>query len=127
MASNTEKFEMEFSVKSSPSILYDFLTTPSGLAQWFADDVDINENECSFVWEGAEDIAYIIDSEEDVFVRYRWEYQNEEEYFEFRIGKSEITRDTILYITDFAEDFEIEDQKLLWENQVKKLKQQIGG
>lgn len=127
MGNKSVKFEMEFNVKSSPTILYDFLTTPSGLAQWFADDVDINEDECSFVWEGAEDIAYILESEEDVFVRYRWEYQEEDEYFEFRIGKSEITRDTILYITDFAPDYDVEDQKLLWENQVKLLKQQIGG
>lgn len=127
MGSKNIKFEMEFDVKSSPGILYDFLTTPSGLAQWFADDVDINEDECSFSWEGAEDIAYILESEENVFIRYRWEYQDDEEYFEFRIGKSEITGDTILYITDFAPDYDVEDQKLLWENQIRMLKQQIGG
>lgn len=121
------KFEMEFNVKSSAAILYDFLTTPSGLAQWFAEDVDINDDEYSFTWEGSEDTAYLLETEENVFVRYRWDYQSDEEYFEFRIGKSEITGDTILYLTDFAEDYDIDDQKLLWENQIKQLKQQIGG
>lgn len=120
-------FQLEYSIRSSPAILYEFLTTPSGLAQWFADSVDIYDHHCSFVWEGVEEKATIIDSIPDEYVRYRWDNSDEDEYFEFRISKNEITSDTILTITDFASESEINDQKRLWDSQVKILMQQIGG
>ncbi len=120
-------FQIEYTIRSSPAILFDFLTSPSGLAQWFADSVDINEPYCTFVWEGYEEVAIIIDSIQDQYIRYKWEYSDEDEYFEFRITKNEITGDTILIITDFAADNEIKDQQLLWDSQIKTLIQQIGG
>jgi len=126
MAKNIH-YQIEYVVRSSPGILFNFLTTPSGLAQWFADSVDIEEDVYSFEWEGSEDTALIVDSSEDEYVRYRWDYSPEDEYFEFRIQKAEITGDTILVISDFAEESDIEDQKLLWDSQVKLLIQQIGG
>ena len=120
-------FQLEYSIRSSPGILYEFLTTPSGLAQWFADSVDIYDHHCSFVWEGIEETAAIIDSIPDEYIRYRWDNSDEDEYFEFRISKNEITSDTILTITDFASESEMKDQKMLWDSQVKLLTQQIGG
>jgi len=122
-----KKFTREYTLKSSPTILYNFLTNPSNMAQWFADEVDITENECVFVWNGAEEKAYIIDQIEDEMVRYRWADSPGDEYFEFRIQKAEVTNDTILVITDFAEDYEMDDQQLLWDSQVETLRQQIGG
>ncbi|GIV32994.1 MAG: hypothetical protein KatS3mg031_0529 [Chitinophagales bacterium] len=120
-------FQLEYTIRSSPSILYDFLTTPSGLAQWFADKVDFNEPHCTFEWDGSVEHATIIDSIEDEYVRYRWDYSDEDEYFEFRITRNEITGDTVLTITDFAPESEIESQKLLWDSQIKTLIHQIGG
>lgn len=122
-----QKYTLEYSVRSSPAILFNFLTTPSGLAQWFADKVDINEVECTFEWEGSADTAYIVEQEENEFIRYRWDYQGEEEYFEFRITKSEVTGDTILLVTDFADDFDREEEQMLWDKQIAVLKQQLGG
>ncbi|HXH19294.1 MAG TPA: START-like domain-containing protein [Chitinophagales bacterium] len=120
-------FQLEYTIRSSPAILYEFLTTPSGLAQWFADSVDITDHHCRFVWEGVEEYATIIDSIPDEYIRYRWDNSDEDEYFEFRITKNEITGDTILTITDFASESELNDQKMLWDSQVKTLIQQIGG
>ncbi len=125
--SKRKQFELEFLFRSSPGILYNFLTTPSGLSQWFADSVDINDNIYSFYWSGSEEKAELIDSSDNEFVRYRWLDSPEDEYFEFRIEISEVTKDTILYIVDFAEEDEIEDQRLLWESQVENLHQHIGG
>jgi len=120
-------FQLEYTIRSSPTILYEFLTTPSGMAQWFADSVDIEGHHCTFVWDGYPEYATIIDSIPDEYIRYRWENSDEDEYFEFRISKNEITGDTILTITDFASEADMKDQKLLWDSQIKTLVQQVGG
>jgi hypothetical protein len=68
----------------------------------------------------------LIDSEDDKFVRFRWDYMGKEEYFEWRIEKSEVTNQTILVISDFADKKEIKDQSQLWEYQVKDLFHRLG-
>ena len=119
-------FQTEYEIKSSPGILFNFLSTSSGLSQWFADEVDINDNDCSFAWNGEEQKAQIIERVENDFIRYKWLSGVEGEYFEFKIEKAEVTGDTILIITDFADEKDIADQKMLWDSQVKTLMQQIG-
>jgi len=122
-----KKFELEFGFRSSPSILYNFLTTPSGLSQWFAESVDINDDIYRFTWSGSEEEARVLDSQDNEFIRFQWLESEEYEYFEFRIEVSEISHDTILYVTDFAADYELDDQKLLWQSQIDVLHQHIGG
>ena len=121
-----EKYTCEFMVRSSPSILYNFLTSPSSLAQWFCDTCDVNGDVYTFGWDGHEEDATIEDYEEDEYVRYSWVDGEDGEYFEFQISKSEISNDTVLTITDFAEPDDIEDQEQLWESQIENLSQRIG-
>jgi hypothetical protein len=119
-------YTLEYPVRCSPGILYDFLRTPAGLQEWFADKVDERDGQFSFAWNGTEDKAELIDSEEDKFVRFRWDYMTKDEYFEWRIDKSEVTNQTILVISDFADKKEIKDQSQLWEYQVKELFHRLG-
>ena len=120
------KFTCEFVVRSSPGILYSFLTNGSSMAQWFCDTCDVNNGVYTFGWDGSEESAERLESKDDEYVKYRWEGSEENEYFDFKISKSEISNDTILTINDFAEEDEIEDQILLWENQIKALSSVIG-
>ena len=119
-------YTLEYPVRCSPGILYDFLRTPAGLQEWFAEKVDERDGQFSFSWNGTEDKAELVDSEEDKFVRFRWDYMGKDEYFEWRIDKSEVTKQTILVISDFAEKKEIKDQTQLWEYQVKELFHRLG-
>ncbi len=119
-------YTLEFPVRCSPGILYEFLITPAGLQEWFADVVDERDGVYSFAWDGTIEKAELIDSEEAKFVRFRWDYMTKDEYFEWRIEKSEVTNQTILVITDFAEKKEIKDQSQLWEYQVKDLFHRLG-
>ncbi|MCH8331240.1 MAG: hypothetical protein IH946_07645 [Bacteroidetes bacterium] len=121
-----KQYELEYIIRSSPQILYNFISTPSGLAQWFADNVDLNKEVFSFFWEGTEERAVILDSEEDRFIRLQWEDGVVDEYFEFSIRNDDITGDTALMINDFADEKEIESQTLLWNSQVKMLMERIG-
>ena len=119
-------FTLEFSVRCSPTILYGFLSTPAGLGEWFADKVDERDNVFIFSWNGSVEKAELVDSEADKFIRFRWLAGGKDEYFEFRIEKTEITNQTILIIKDFAEKSEIKDQTQLWEYQVKELFHRLG-
>ena len=124
--SQKQLYTLEFLVRCSPSILYEFLATPAGLQEWFADKVDERDNIFSFIWNGAADKAEVVEKEPDKFIRFHWLHLPKEEYFEFRIEKSEVTNQTILVIKDFAEKKEIKDQSRLWDSQVKELFHRLG-
>jgi uncharacterized protein YndB with AHSA1/START domain len=124
--SKKQVFTLEFPVRCSPTILYEFLSTPAGLQEWFADKVDERDNIFSFSWNGSEEKADVIESEEESFIRFHWQNAPLDEFFEFRIEKSEVSNQTILVIKDFAEKKEIKDQSQLWNYQVKDLFHRIG-
>ncbi len=122
------KIELEFLFRASPTIIYKFLTTPSCLIRWFCDEVDITGEIYTFVWEGSEEIAEMIDDIEDERIRFKWEdADDEEEYLEFRMSRSPVTGETILEITDYCDDDEVDDTRMLWESQMKQLRQETGG
>jgi len=122
------KYTLEFPINSSVSILYKRLSNPSGLAEWFADDVTLKDKTYTFFWEGFEQTAKLIKKKENQFIRYKLEENDtSEDYFEFLIQVDEITSDVALIITDFAEDeTEKEEQTNLWSKQVETLKRAIG-
>ena len=119
-------YTLEFPVRCSPVILYEFLATPAGLQEWFADKVDDRDNIFSFTWNGSADKAEVLEKEQYKFIRFHWLHAPKEEYFEFKIEKSEVTNQTILVIKDFAEKKEIKDQSMLWDYQVKELFHRLG-
>ncbi|MFT4758854.1 MAG: hypothetical protein ACI9XO_001956 [Paraglaciecola sp.] len=118
---------LEFIFRASPAILYQFFTTPAALIRWFCDDVDISKNTYSFYWDGAEEVAELIENVENERLRFEFEDYEDGEYLEFRMSRSPVTGETIFEITDYCDDDEVADQKQLWENQIGKLRQETGG
>jgi uncharacterized protein YndB with AHSA1/START domain len=127
MPGRKEKFEIEYIINISPVILYNRLSTPSGLSEWFADDVNVEGNVFLFKWKGTEQKAQQLQRKENKSVRYHWlEDEDEQTYFEFRINVDELTGETALVITDFTESDELEDAKDLWNQQIEILKHGLG-
>jgi len=121
------KYEIEFPIHASPSMLYQYFATPSGLEEWFADKVNSRGKRITFFWDGSEEEASIITRKNEERARYKWtESEDDDSYFEFRIQVDAITKDVSLIITDFAEEDELEESKMLWENQIDELKHRIG-
>lgn len=125
--SDKQPFELEFVFKASPNILYNFLSTASGLAQWFADKVDVTRDQYIFEWSGSAEEAICIERIDNELIRFKWKGNPDEEYFEFMLEKSEITNDTILTVSDFADPGDVENQKMLWESQIAELQKRVGG
>lgn len=124
-----EKYEMEFVIQASPSLIYTYISTPSGLSEWFADNVNSRGELFTFIWDGSEEQAKLLTKKNGERVKFRWLSDDEDGatyYFEIRIQVDEITKDVSLMITDFAEDDEVEEGKMLWENQIGSLKQVLG-
>lgn len=120
------KYTVEYPVRCSPAILYEFLSTSSGLQEWFADKVEDSDGVFSFSWSGAAEEAEVLEKEENKMIRFHWVGSPKDEFFEFSIDKSEVTSQTILIIHDFAEKKDIKDQSQLWETQVKELFHRLG-
>jgi len=120
------KFELEYSLNSSPKILYPRLVTPAGLSEWFADDININGDIYTFIWNGAEQAAKLLTKKDNQLVRYQWVDDEEDVFFEFRIRKDELTGEVALVITDFAENDEKDDAIDLWDSQISELKHTLG-
>lgn len=122
-----KKYELEYSINSSPKVLFNRLSTPGGLAEWFADDVNLRGSVFTFIWEQTEQHAEVIQHKDNKYIRFRWTGDEEEDaYFEFRLNQDELTGDVSLLITDFAEDDEKDDAVDLWDTQIAELKHVIG-
>lgn len=121
------EYNMEFVVKASPKMLFKFLSTPSGLSEWFAENVNSRGKEFTFFWDDSEETATLISKKADHHIRFRWDEEDDDEaYFEFKIVTDDLTNDVSLLVTDFAEEDEIEESTLLWESQINSLLHAIG-
>ena len=121
------KFEMEFVIHVSPSMLYQYISTPSGMSEWYADNVNSRGEYFTFIWDSSEEKAKLLTKKNNERIKFRWmEDEDTDYYFELRIQVDEITKDVSLMVTDFAEEDEIEEGKMLWENMISELKQILG-
>jgi len=125
--SGKKKFDMEYLINASPKVLFARLSTPGGLSEWFADDVNLEGNLYTFIWEKASQKAELLYTKENRAVRFRWiEDTDPKSYFEFKINQDDLTGDVSLTITDFAEEDEMKDTRGLWDKQINNLKSQLG-
>tara|TARA_R110000868_G_scaffold67368_1_gene200070 strand:- start:13023 stop:13415 length:393 start_codon:yes stop_codon:yes gene_type:complete len=123
------KFEIEFPIHASPQLLYQYISTPSGLSEWFSDNVNSRGELFTFIWDDSEEQAKLLSKKSGERIKFRWLNDEEDElttYFEIRIQVDEITKDVSLIVVDFANDDEVEEAKMLWENQISSLKQVLG-
>ena len=120
------QYTLEFPMLSSVKVLYKRLSTPSGLSEWFANNVNIKNGVYTFYWDGSEQSAKLLTKKENSFVRFSW-LDSDNIFFEFRIQIDEMTSDVCLLITDFADDEEEKQEAiLLWETQIDNLKRALG-
>tara|TARA_B100000579_G_scaffold353315_1_gene307998 strand:- start:273 stop:713 length:441 start_codon:yes stop_codon:yes gene_type:complete len=127
--SKKKLFSLEYVFQASPQLLYQYLSTPSGLSEWFADNVNSRGENFLFIWDDTEEKAKLIQNKSNERIRFQWDNGNEEDadyFFEFKIEVDEITKDVSLVVSDFADEDEYEESKLLWDSLISDLKQVLG-
>ncbi|MEN9489078.1 MAG: hypothetical protein RL494_1343 [Bacteroidota bacterium] len=124
-----QRYEIEFPINSSPQLLYQYISTPSGLQEWFADNVNSRGEFFTFAWNDSEENARLCSKKTGEKIKFKWLDENNKDtdyFFELRILVDELTKDVSLMVIDYAEEEEVEESKLLWENQISDLKHVIG-
>ena len=126
-ANDRVKLEMEFEMHSSVGILFNYISTPTGLQSWFADNVNVRNNIYEFSWEeGTVNSATLTKSVANKHVRFHWQDTPEDEGFEFHIVQDELTGDVELLVIDYCDAGEEESTRMLWESQIDTLRSLIG-
>ena len=123
------RYEIEFPINSSPQLLYQYISTPSGLSEWFADNVNSRGEFFTFIWNDSQERARLASKKSGEKVKFKWVDGNgkdTEYFFEMQILVDELTNDVSLMVIDFADEDEIDEATLLWENQILDLKHLIG-
>lgn len=123
------KYELEFPIHSSPQLLYQYIFTPSGLSEWFSDNVNSRGEYYTFIWDDSEENAKLVSKKTGEKVKFKWldeDGKDTEYYFELKIQVDEITNDVSLIVVDFSEEDELAENQLLWESLVSDLKHVIG-
>ncbi|KQM69452.1 hypothetical protein ASE74_05525 [Pedobacter sp. Leaf216] len=121
-----KKFTLEYEVRSSPRILYSFISEPNGLSQWFADDVNFRDQVYTFTWDDEQLKAKLVSIKENKLVKFKWLDDEPQCYFEMEIVQDELTNDVALSITDFTTDELLAEKKLIWDNQIDYLISVLG-
>lgn len=125
---NKEKFVIEYELKSvSPALLWPYIASKNGLADWFADDVQSSDKTFTFFWNKMPQQAHQTAMRTGFYIRFHWlDDEEEKSYFEMRITTSELTGATMLTITDFAYPDEMADSRDLWDHQIETLRRKLG-
>lgn len=129
MADNKIKFEQEYLLNTSRKVLNTMVMTPSGLSEWFADDVNINGDIYTFYWDGSEEQARLLGKKANEYIKLKWLDDEEagiDSYVELRFKVDPMTNTTILLLTSFAYDYEMEEVQLYWQNTIEELRRVIG-
>ena len=124
-----KSFLIEYDFHASPQLLFQYLSTPPVLSEWFADNLNSRGERFTFIWDDSEETALLLQKKNNDKVKFQWQNDEEDDgeyYFEFKIQVDEITKDVSLIVTDFAEEDELEESKMLWDNLVSDLKQVLG-
>ncbi|MGB0391575.1 MAG: START-like domain-containing protein [Salibacteraceae bacterium] len=122
-----EKYTREYFMRSSPHVLYNYISAPSALAEWFADNVVNKDGIFTFTWEGADEVAKMLNKKKEESIRFQWiDDEGTDCYWEMAIKIDSLTKDVALMVTDFADHDEVEESIQLWDSQIDALKHVIG-
>lgn len=129
MSQTTYSFEYE--IKASPKVLYPYLSSPSGLQQWFADKVIVRgTQELQFIWDNENHPALVLPGKLNKSVRFDFKKEDSDpgkHIIEMSLDVSEISNTTYLTIVDGASSFKTEDDaQELWDYLIDKLKEIVG-
>ena len=132
--SEKKQYQLEYVVKASPKLLFNFLSSPSGLSDWFADDVNVNNQDktLTFIWDGEENVAKIASQRTNNYIKFEFLPRNEEEeddpcWVEIRLEINELTQSVFIRITDYSDIEDEEEVNEIWENNMHALKEIVGG
>ncbi len=125
------KFVTEYELRASPKMLFPYISTASGLSQWFASRVNtMPDQQLDFYWDNESHPARQTALRQNKGVRYEFlgtgTDGHDNNYVDFRVDLSELTQATYLRITDYSPNQDSEELQDLWDGLLDKLKEIVG-
>ncbi len=121
-----KKIELEYQIRSSSSVLFSRLSTASGLAEWFSDNVLVDGSKYTFVWGKTSQSAELLSIRPLESVKFKWLENDEPSEFEFNIVMGEIIEDLSLIVVDHVDDEDETDVIKMWDAAINRLRKAIG-
>jgi hypothetical protein len=132
--SKKKLFTADYEIHASIKMLYPYIQTASGLAEWFADDVTINNEDKSFTfyWEDEPHRARLAAHRTNHFVRFEYfpEHKGDEQdpsYFELRLESNDLTQSVYIKISDYSDFDDHKELNDLWHGLIDSLRNVVGG
>ena len=126
---NKSKFIGEYSINASRKMLFPYISTATGLSQWFADDVNITEDKVyTMFWDGEVNRAKIVSIKANRYIKFEFEGEDDDDlnFIEIRLEMNELTQEVYIKITDYS-DIDNQEVSDLWEGLIHDLKEIVGG
>lgn len=123
------KIELEYLLKTSVKVFENLVFTPSGLSEWFADDVNVKDDIYNFHWDGSDEKARLISHKSGNHIKWKWladEERGLDTFFEISYKVDDMTKALVLSIIDYADEDDFDEVKMLWENSVIELRRVLG-
>lgn len=127
-------FTADYEIHASVKMLYPYLQTAGGLAEWFADDVKINNIKKTFIffWDNEEHVARLATHRTNHFVKFEYlpetpEDEDDPSYFELRLESNEMTQSVFLRVMDYSDFDDMEELQDLWDGLIENLRKTVGG
>ncbi len=120
------KIELEYVFHTTPKILFKQISTPSGLSNWFAQDVNVDGDTYTFKWADYRMDAKVTIRPDHFYIKFDW-IDEADKFTEISLHYNKLSKDTAMKIVEFAEDEqEAEDLRKLWDETIKRLKLRLG-
>ena len=121
-----QQLHLEYLFNCTPRLMFPYLSTPDGLQEWLAESVRIENRIYHFRWGAEERTANLSDLKLNALVRFRWLGEHEGEFLEMRISADALTGELSLAITDFSDNDEADQYRMVWDNCIADLRSMIG-
>ena len=132
--SNKKLFTTDYEIHASIKMLYPYIQSASGLSEWFAEDVKINNEDKvhTFLWDNEEHKARQAAHRTNHFVRFEFlpeskEDEDDPSYFELRLEFNELTQSVYLKVSDYSDFDDMRELQILWDGLIESLKKTVGG
>jgi uncharacterized protein YndB with AHSA1/START domain len=128
---NKFKFSTEFELRASPKVLFPYLSTASGLQQWFCEKaVNIDSHTLDLIWDQDHHLAKVVSLRLNKSVKFDFVNDDEDSkdhnYLELRLETSDLTQSTYLKVIDYSENHDVNELQELWSEFVYNLKVIVG-
>jgi uncharacterized protein YndB with AHSA1/START domain len=128
-----DQFVADYQLNASKKIVYAYLSTASGLQEWFADKVRIDEDK-NYIFNFDREDHYAKLTIVKANLHVRWDFfepkttkSTPESFIEFKLDEAELTQSLFLKVIDQSNFYEMNELDGIWDGLISKLKGIIGG